>query len=124
MRVARLAPMFCIMGAIFFLSHQPGDTFIMPPIVGLDKLVHMIVYGVLAGTMIWAFNYPGTNYSPVKLALATIILCTLYGVSDELHQKFVPGRYPSPYDVVADGLGAVIVSLLWLRRAKDRILTS
>jgi len=112
------------MGAIFFLSHQPGDIFIMPPIVGLDKLVHMIVYSVLACSMIWAFNFPGADCSPVKLAVLTIIFCTLYGVSDELHQKFVPGRYPSPYDVVADGLGAVIVSLLWLRRAKDRILTS
>lgn len=108
--------MFCIMGAIFFLSHQPGDTFIMPPIVGFDKLVHMIVYGVLAFSVIWGFSFPDRDVSSVKLALATTIFCTLYGISDELHQLFIPGRYPSPYDVLADGLGALLVSFFWYRR--------
>lgn len=121
MRVLRLVPMFCVMGAISFLSHQPGDAFIMPPVIGLDKLVHMIVYGVLAFSMIWAFDSPDRNRSPAKLTLATIIFCTLYGVSDELHQQFVPGRYPSPWDVLADGLGALIVSLFWLRKRRGRL---
>jgi len=44
-----------------------------------------------------------------------VILATLYGISDEVHQAFVPGRNASPWDVVADGLGGVMGALIYTR---------
>jgi VanZ family protein len=38
----------------------------------------------------------------------SFLLATLYGVTDEVHQSFVPGRNPDWRDVVADGLGALL----------------
>ena len=39
----------------------------------------------------------------------------LYAITDEFHQSFVPGRHPSPYDVILfDGTGALIA--LWLKQ--------
>ena len=38
--------------------------------------------------------------------LAVIVLGTLYGVSDEIHQSFVPPRTPDILDVAADSAGA------------------
>jgi VanZ family protein len=53
--------------------------------------------------------------------LAAIVLATMYGVSDEFHQSFVPGRSPDRFDVVADCVGATIgVALGWLAGAVHR----
>jgi VanZ family protein len=50
---------------------------------------------------------------------------TLYGVSDELHQLFVPGRNCDWHDVVADAagslLGAALGSALATRRRRGGI---
>ena len=41
------------------------------------------------------------------------LLAVLYAISDEFHQSFVPGRHPSPWDVlIFDNFGALIA--LWL----------
>ena len=39
--------------------------------------------------------------------LAAVVISTLYGVSDEYHQMFVPGRTFDALDILADALGAV-----------------
>jgi VanZ family protein len=46
-------------------------------------------------------------------AVLVVVLCTLYGVSDEFHQAFVPGRDSSVWDVVKDLGGASVAAALW-----------
>ena len=46
-------------------------------------------------------------------ALLIVVLCTLYGLSDEFHQSFVPGRDASSWDVVKDCGGSALGVLLW-----------
>jgi VanZ family protein len=46
-------------------------------------------------------------------AVLVVFLCTLYGVSDEVHQAFVPGRDSSAWDVAKDLGGATLGALLW-----------
>jgi VanZ family protein len=36
------------------------------------------------------------------------VIATLYGVSDEIHQAFVPLRTPDVRDVIADATGAAL----------------
>jgi VanZ family protein len=45
----------------------------------------------------------------------SIISASLYGVSDEIHQSFVPYRHGSFTDVIADILGAVCGVYLYHR---------
>jgi VanZ family protein len=45
--------------------------------------------------------------TPTRILLAAA-LGTLYGVSDEIHQHFVPPRTPDILDVVADSIGACL----------------
>jgi VanZ family protein len=96
--------MFTVMAVIFFLSHQPDIP--LPQTVSFqDKILHLIAYGVLAATVLWAIH-------PVRSPAAcfgVVVFCLLYGISDEFHQSFIPGRSPSIYDVYADVLGAVLV---------------
>ncbi len=47
-------------------------------------------------------------------ALLAVVLCTVYGISDEFHQSFVPGRDATAWDVLKDAVGAVIG--VWLYR--------
>ena len=113
---ARFIPMVCIMGIIFYLSHQPGDFAPLPPFAGLDKLLHVIVYSILAGTFLYGLQ-PFIHSSNRSVIAGVIVLfCIIYGISDEFHQSFIPGRFPSIWDVLADGLGALLVVGWWLKR--------
>jgi VanZ family protein len=46
-------------------------------------------------------------------AVLVVVLCTLYGVSDEFHQSLVPGRDPSVWDVAKDLGGAALAAAAW-----------
>jgi VanZ family protein len=113
----RVVPMLAVMGTIFFISHQPGDSFELPEIINLDKLLHGIAYGVLAATVLYATPLKLRKKSLSFTAVLAMSTCLLYGISDEFHQSFIPGRYPSIWDIIADLLGAALVVWLWRRRA-------
>jgi VanZ family protein len=95
---------------IFFLSSQPLSEQDLPSFFGLfsDKILHGIEYAVLGGMCYRAFRW-GTNGSWRDWAVPlAILLPSLYGVSDELHQAFVPLRDSNWHDWVADTVGATI----------------
>jgi hypothetical protein len=112
-------PSIIYMAAIFVVS-SVSDVGPMPGGVS-DKSLHMLSYAVLGVLLliplargVWA----GVSW---KRALAAIVLATLYGMSDEFHQSFVPGRSSDILDVVADAIGATggvgVVGLLAAGRA-------
>lgn len=97
-------------GLIFFLSSQPYLEQDLPSFVSLfsDKVLHAIEYAVLGGLCYRAFHW-GTNESWRQRAVPlAILLASLYGVSDEVHQAFVPFRDSSWHDWLADTIGATI----------------
>ncbi len=49
------------------------------------------------------------------LFIIAVTLSTLYGLSDEVHQSFTPGRTTSLGDLIADGLGSLIGAVLYLK---------
>jgi len=116
----RVVPMIMVMGTIFFLSHQSGDTIDLGGIPGMDKLAHMSIYGLLASTVIFAHRLPGKKKFPLQVCCNTLVVCLFYGLSDEFHQSFVPGRFVSGADVLADVLGAALVSAGWIFMEKRR----
>jgi VanZ family protein len=95
---------------LFYLSHQP----ILPvPMVFSfqDKVVHALAYGVLAALLLAARRPGADGYSRAQI-LGSILIASLYGITDEWHQSFVPARSPDFWDWVADTTGAVIAVLL------------
>ena len=113
-RALRWAPPILYMGFIFFASSVPGDE--LPSWGFWDKAEHLLAYAVL-GIL---FLVP---VAEARLALVTprtgaiaVLLATLYGAFDEIHQSFTPGRSPDVHDLFADFLGAsvgVVVVLLF-----------
>lgn len=76
---------------------------------------HVVVYAVLGALLLLALGRP----SPAFIA-AAVTLASAYGVSDEFHQSFVPGRCPDPADWAVDTaaalLGALVVAALLVAR--------
>ena len=90
------------------ISHPVGADIRIP---GLDKSVHMLLYGVLT-----AIVSLGIHRSPRKAprwvqVFGPIAVAVAYGMFDEWHQLFVPLRSFDPYDLMADAAGAVLVQL-------------
>jgi len=93
------------MAIIFALSSGPSLSL---PRLTTDKMAHAGVYAGLALLLVRAFagGLPG-RITP-KTALLAVAVTILYGVSDEWHQLFVPGRTSDRADVLADAIGALV----------------
>jgi VanZ family protein len=80
-----------------------------PPRVS-DKHAHVGFYAVLSALLVRALAGAAWSGITTRVALAAFALATLYGVSDELHQRFVPGREASAADLFADSVGAAMAA--------------
>jgi VanZ family protein len=116
-RVVRWLPVAAWLAAIFAFSSVPGDSL---PSTGIDltSAAHFTEYAVLGGLLVLAAV--GGRRLSVKLALVLLLACSLYGVTDEFHQSFVPGRTPDPIDWATDtvGAGAAIAAIAISRRRR------
>ena len=84
----------------------------------MDKLYHAGAYLVM-GIFAWRC-FKHSIKSPVLLSIASIMFCSLYGLSDEWHQSFVAGRCADINDWFADSLGAVIgVGMMYILSAHN-----
>ena len=84
----------------------------------------MLAYGILAWLW-WRYLTPISQLKWSVLLIA-FALTTLYGMTDEIHQAFVPGRHSRVGDVLFDAAGALAMILLirrisWLRRWPDSL---
>ena len=76
---------------------------------------------MLSGILLRAFAGGRLRGVTWRRGLLALVLATLYGVTDEFHQMFVPGRTADRYDVLADGIGATLgVAIGWLADAVRR----
>jgi VanZ family protein len=105
-RTVRLwAPVVAYMGAIFFVSSLHSAP--LPSGVS-DKSAHALAYAGLACLVGRAL---GGGLPPSITGLKLVIgfaISVLYAGSDEVHQRFVPGRSADIADVAADAIGAAV----------------
>lgn len=105
-RIGRTLPALAWAGLIWWSSSTPGDgtswlawAWLDLPL--LDKVAHALLFGVLAALL----RYAGLS------AQGAIVGAVAWGVLDEVHQAFVPGRSPELGDLAADTLGATLAVL-------------
>lgn len=114
-RASRLAgwiPPIIYAAFIFYLSSLPGDTYI-PSFFSADKVLHVCAYSILGYLVARALGSYGL--SGKQLFIRAFVLCVLYGISDEVHQLFVPHRHASVMDVLADGIGSSLGIGIYLK---------
>lgn len=104
-------PVYLYAGLIFFLSSITSPP-LAPEILYVDKLLHLLEYAIFG----YLIARAAKNCSSLKLSthfrIFAVGLAFFYGLSDELHQYFVPGRMVEALDVFVDGLGAFFGQLL------------
>jgi VanZ family protein len=110
----RWLPAILVMAVIFFASSLPS--YEVPDFGFLDAVIknggHFAGYALLA----LAFSYAlPRRLSRLERMLVAIALALMYALSDEFHQSFVPGRSPSWFDILIDGLGASTAAALLAR---------
>jgi VanZ family protein len=76
-----------------------------------DKTGHSIGYAILALLFLRAFVRARWRTVTWRLVLASVVAATIYGCTDEFHQRFVHGRSADVWDVAADFRGALIASV-------------
>ena len=108
-------PPFLYAALIFFLSSIPGKEYPYP-FFSADKLVHVVEYAVLGYLVARAFGYD--LHGSKILFVRSLVVCVLYGVSDELHQWFVPNRVVSVMDLLADIAGSVLGIVIYIKQRK------
>ncbi|RME75026.1 MAG: hypothetical protein D6784_08775 [Chloroflexi bacterium] len=113
-------PLLLWMGLIFWLSSRPTLIAIEHELWQklFYKSAHVFTYAVLC--WLWWRALSARRETGWHVLLAAVLLAGLYGVSDEIHQLYVPGRHGQAADVLFDLSGALAAVLLvrrwpWLR---------
>jgi VanZ family protein len=102
--VSSWAPVIAWAGLIFALSSVPDlGTGLGGWDLALRKVAHVAEYAILGALLARAVGRTGI----------AVLIGTLYAVSDELHQSFVPGRMGSPLDVAIDAVGVAVGVFAW-----------
>jgi len=101
---------FIFLIAIEYLALTPAQIKLIEN--SWDKANHFIAFAALYVTL--HFGFSGLNLG------AKVAILLAYGIQIEVAQSFVPNRYFSLLDVVADGIGIVFGILLI--RILERIL--
>ena len=101
-------------GVIFFLSSlsHPEDqlpAFLLQEIS--DKILHAVEYGILSLLCYRAFRWAAGPASARHAVLLAIVTASVYGLTDEVHQAFVPLRDASWQDWLADTVGAALAAV-------------
>lgn len=104
-------PWLLFMALLFWASSRPATDV---PTFLPDYVLHASAYFLLGVLTVRAFAKgilePRSVHRPVLLLAGAFGFSLLYGVSDEWHQSFVPGRDAGLRDVVADGVGALVAA--------------
>jgi VanZ family protein len=104
----------CVYALGIFISSSIEQPAVLPASVG-DKTLHALAYAGLGLLTLRALARGTWRGVTAKVAMAAAVLAGAYGVSDELHQRFVPGRQFDMRDMLADASGAGLASAAaWL----------
>jgi VanZ family protein len=85
-----------------------------------DKAVHALEYAILGYLSAQAALRTWPDRAPLRAAMVGLLIALGFGLSDELHQAFVPGRSADAWDLLADGVGATLGAVLRLGRTVSR----
>ena len=123
-------PVVLWMSFIFSLSSVPGGRLpqVQPPQFNktVHQTVHFFEYSILGALLVRAFLRSKSNKISLGLLLGAVAVALLFGLSDEWHQSFTPGRTCKLDDVlldVASSISGILLFLISARKADNRRLS-
>lgn len=97
--------LYCLL--IFIQSSYPVSQS-LPAIPHMDKLAHIGAYALLGFLFFRAFQSTSIWKSAVLIVILSALASSMLGISDEIHQHFVPSRTADIVDVLADVAGSFL----------------
>jgi VanZ family protein len=118
----RWLPLIIYCLAIYIQSGLPGPEQI-PDVRFLDKFMHFGAYALLGVLFFSAYETLPLAKFKNLLILISIGSATLYGISDEIHQFFVPSRQADIMDVIANTIGSIcgVIFYYWWKNRKEPV---
>jgi VanZ family protein len=101
-------PVALYMALIWILSSFPLPELPIDSVPLRDKGVHLVEYAGLAFFVQHATSRSWPTHSLVRVMLLAVVVTGAWGLLDELHQAFVPGRSADLLDLAADVAGAML----------------
>jgi VanZ family protein len=118
-RAARILVLLAWMGMITYWSSQGTLPIDRPDVASVfhdfqHRFAHLLAFGLMGLLGQWAFD--GWSRASFLAVLAT----SVFAVTDEFHQSFVPGRRAAIDDWALDTVSAALAIYLfaWLRRTR------
>lgn len=108
---------YCLL--IYIQSDYPSPEK-LPSFKFMDKVLHFVAYGVMGILFYRAYQTLRIKNHRQILILLSVVSASLYGISDEIHQHFIPYRNADILDVIADILGAICCVYLYRLRASRK----
>jgi VanZ family protein len=90
---------------------SPPEVPVVSQIPDFDKLVHFTLYGVQGFLLYFAITWPDRRFSWLRVATIAAIVA-VWGMLDEVHQAFIPGRFMEGADVMGDLAGGTVGAIL------------
>ena len=112
----RWAATLAWMTLIFYLSAQRSLPTLSDRFGSLQSIAgHLVEYAILALLLQWALRGNPSRAKEFGLSRGAgwaFVIALTYGITDELHQHFVPGRTMDPFDLLMDAVGAAAALLI------------
>lgn len=113
---------------ILLLTMLPGSLFPkVKPTIGLDKVVHLIMYLAFAYITLWGYRKPyrenGKAYRKKALWLVLFISIAFGALTEIMQETLVPTRTGSVYDWIADSIGSVfgMIFYYFFHRGRNKL---
>ena len=100
---------------IFWLSSRP-ETGLPELFWGQDKLEHFLAFGMLGFFYFHSFRRRDAKPTYTRVVFITLMVAS-YGLFDEAHQYFVPGRDASLADLAADTAGGFFAAVIFYHKS-------
>lgn len=92
-----------------FKAMNPADQFIILELYQgiIRKSAHFFLFGILGVLAVNAYKSLRIRKNSL-VAVLSFATCVAYAISDEIHQKFVPGRSCEILDILIDSAGSLL----------------
>ena len=99
-----------------------------PPQLGFeyqDKLYHFIEYSIFSVLLFFALLNSSKDFLRKNVLLISLLIGASFGILDELHQKFIPGRQADVLDFTADFVGVALIQIcFWVYHRRKSVKPS
>ncbi len=101
---------------IFYISSQSFEKGSGPEFPLKSIVYHFFIFAVFAFFLLISLTKGKTKNK--HFIMVAMLMAIAYGITDELHQFFVPNRYSSLNDALVDSLGIMISSVVYSLRMR------